>query len=277
MRSLLVPPPPHLRPWLQAGIAADFSDGGGTDLACRFPALVGSQLTVTLDGTLHRAVGTTVMALPRSTFSGPTTMPTTAWRSARLRCVGLVIQPAATATFLRGGAGLLADSTAAAADLWGPRWTAREEQVLAAPTPRAALELLFAFAWELVRDPLHAQRQATQQQLAAAVASAVDEAPHRLGVSSRQLERRCAAALGMRPKLFQRVHRVELALRAAMAQGSADADLALRLGWYDQSHMARDFRLLVGMAPGQLLASLAQDGSAYWPLQVGRGGMSHLS
>jgi AraC-like DNA-binding protein len=38
-------------------------------------------------------------------------------------------------------------------------------------------------------------------------------------------------------------------------------DLALRYGWYDQAHFARDFTSLVGVTPGQYRTGAVRRGS----------------
>ena len=72
-----------------------------------------------------------------------------------------------------------------------------------------------------------------------------------LGLTERTLERRFLAHVGATPKKYARVVR----LRNAIFQRqklSAWADVAQAVGYYDQSHMIRDFQELYGISPESL-------------------------
>jgi AraC-like DNA-binding protein len=74
-----------------------------------------------------------------------------------------------------------------------------------------------------------------------------------LGLSERQLHRRCLVAFGYGPKTVQRVLRFQAALRAARA-GRRLADVAADAGYADQAHMSREVRDLAGVPMKDLLA-----------------------
>jgi AraC-like DNA-binding protein len=78
----------------------------------------------------------------------------------------------------------------------------------------------------------------------------IPEVAEALGVSERQLLRRCRAAVGYGPKTLQRVLRLRrfLALRAA-EPGRSLADVAAVAGYADQAHLARDCERLTGLLP----------------------------
>ena len=71
----------------------------------------------------------------------------------------------------------------------------------------------------------------------------------RAGTSVRQLERRFQADVGLTPKTFARIIRLQTALRY-VRRGRPLNDVALACGFFDQAHMTRDFRELAAMAPG---------------------------
>jgi len=80
-----------------------------------------------------------------------------------------------------------------------------------------------------------------------------------LGLSERQLRRRCHAAAGYGPKTLQRVLRFGRFLREVDAAG-ADADLvriAAATGYADQAHLTRECTRLAGLAPAALLRARA--------------------
>ncbi|NUR88365.1 MAG: helix-turn-helix domain-containing protein, partial [Nonomuraea sp.] len=74
----------------------------------------------------------------------------------------------------------------------------------------------------------------------------------RLGLSERGLRDLFAAGVGVSPKRFAGLRRV----RALMAADGPLADRASALGYYDQSHMAAEFRAVMGVPPGAFLAGV---------------------
>lgn len=75
-----------------------------------------------------------------------------------------------------------------------------------------------------------------------------------IGLTERQLHRRCLAAFGYGAKTLQRVLRFDRAMR--LARGGAElADVAYRAGYADQAHLSREVRALAGVSPTRLLAA----------------------
>ncbi|WP_367135608.1 helix-turn-helix domain-containing protein [Saccharothrix sp. HUAS TT1] len=73
-----------------------------------------------------------------------------------------------------------------------------------------------------------------------------------LGTSERHLRTVFTRAVGLSPKRYARVDRV----RRVVARGGRGgwARLAAELGYYDQSHLSREFRATMGVPPGAYLA-----------------------
>lgn len=71
-----------------------------------------------------------------------------------------------------------------------------------------------------------------------------------LGVSKRQLERLFLKYVGITPIKYLRLQRIEAA-RDLLKQNShlSCADIAFELGFYDQSHFIREFRIVTNMTP----------------------------
>lgn len=59
-------------------------------------------------------------------------------------------------------------------------------------------------------------------------------------------------------------------LRDALPSGCTGSGLALRHGYDDQAHMARDLRELVGEPMTSLLLEVNQARSGHWPLRLAR-------
>ena len=78
----------------------------------------------------------------------------------------------------------------------------------------------------------------------------VEDGAKLLGLSPRQLERRCLASFGLSPKaVLQRSRFLDM---ASAMRGLSDADQAelAALRFFDQSHLNREFRRYTGMTPG---------------------------
>jgi len=87
----------------------------------------------------------------------------------------------------------------------------------------------------------------------------VPELAAETGWSTRHLNSRFRAETGLSPKQAARVFRFDRARRriaraAADATGRKLADLAVECGYYDQAHLALEFRQLAGCPPSQWLA-----------------------
>jgi AraC-like DNA-binding protein len=75
-----------------------------------------------------------------------------------------------------------------------------------------------------------------------------------LGVSTRQFERRFVDAVGLPPKVYERIRRFQRVF-PLIESGQPWAGAALACGYYDQAHLIRDFREFAGTPPASLLAS----------------------
>ncbi len=77
----------------------------------------------------------------------------------------------------------------------------------------------------------------------------IDNAAARIGLSVRQLERRCLATFGLSPKAVLRRSRF-LDMATAMRGFSSPSDEELAaLRYFDQSHLTREFKRFAGMTP----------------------------
>jgi AraC-like DNA-binding protein len=86
----------------------------------------------------------------------------------------------------------------------------------------------------------------------------VAEVADEIGYSRRHLAQLLTAETGHGPKTVQRLARFDAARRAVAATvpaGSTLAEVASRTGYYDQSHLVRDFHEFAGLGPSDWLAA----------------------
>jgi AraC-like DNA-binding protein len=74
------------------------------------------------------------------------------------------------------------------------------------------------------------------------------------GLSTKRLIGLFRAEVGLSPKEYARVRRLQAALRRLGdldADGARGAEIAAAVGYFDQSHFVREFRSFTGMTPTQ--------------------------
>lgn len=81
-------------------------------------------------------------------------------------------------------------------------------------------------------------------------AARMDQLTRAVNLSPRQFDRRFLAAVGLPPKAFARIIRFQAVLAAYQREDFPRwADLALECGFYDQAHLANEFRQFAGVPP----------------------------
>lgn len=259
-------PRAELRSVVECGIVVERTAGS----LSRFPAMPRAMLTWT-----HPIGGAGVVNL--HTLS---THATTYTHPVSLRAVGLVL-PLVTASRLLGmSTGALVDASLPWAEVAGPKEAAQlDDELHRAADDREKLGALQSSVLRvLARGSERIQRARAEHldRLCAVISRDGPRAAAELALGQRQLERRCHALLGLAPKQLQRIARLHGLLSDALRrQRPPDADAALAAGFYDQSHLARDARLLTGATFQELLHAAHPDG-AWWPLATQRLTARHM-
>jgi len=121
-----------------------------------------------------------------------------------------------------------------------------------AASPVAALE-----RWSQARAAAHPVDPLGPRVLAMATARVpVSDMADRLGLSTRQLHRRCLSSFGYGPRRLTRVLRLSR-LCDERGSGVPLAQLAHAIGYTDQAHLSREVRELAGTTPARLVQLLA--------------------
>jgi AraC-like DNA-binding protein len=129
------------------------------------------------------------------------------------------------------------------------------EQLALAPGDGARVRLLEAWlAGRLRAVPAREVVAAVGAILASPGSASLPAVAAQAGIGVRQLERRFLADVGMPPKTFARIARLQRAL-GCIAAGASLADAAQACGYYDQPHMTRDFARLAETSPAVWSAS----------------------
>jgi AraC-like DNA-binding protein len=168
--------------------------------------------------------------------------------------VVLTFRPGAAADVLGLHGAELRDARVGVSELWGRAEMERLESRLAAciSPARAAtvLEDLVAARVRELPDPAVESVVAALRSREVGVAALA----HRIGLSERQLLRRCRDALGYGPKTLGRILRFQrFQALAATRAGAGLAELAAHAGYADQPHLTRECVRLSGVTPAAFL------------------------
>lgn len=165
--------------------------------------------------------------------------------------VGVHFRPGGARAFLGAPADALTDSHVELSTLWSPAAADRLRDALcSAATPARRFAILQGALLEHLAPAL-ADRRCVGALLAQPQARVGDVA-REFGRSHRSFIAAFSAQVGLTPKLFQRIQRLQQALARVDAGGQANwAQLALACGYFDQSHLIRDFVALAGVTPAE--------------------------
>jgi AraC-like DNA-binding protein len=127
------------------------------------------------------------------------------------------------------------------------------------PTARAAI-------LDVLVDGIRACGRAADDRVVAAVRGIrmthgillLDELAASLGLTMRTLQRRFALDVGISPKQLARMIRFQRVFAVWRDDRPSLARVAAECGYFDESHLARDFRDLAGLSPAAFLRSIPE-------------------
>jgi AraC-like DNA-binding protein len=193
-----------------------------------------------VDGTIERQ--------PAALIVGQMLAPISVGYTGNAGVAGIRLRPAAAGTVLRGRAAELTNRAIDLEDLFGPTGTLRE-RLATARDDAARVRLLDDWLAVVVRGtPARDIDRAVTTIAASGGTVSLLAVADAAGLSLRQLERRFLSDVGVAPKTFARMVRLQSALRR-IAAGRALAEVAHACGYYDQPHMTRDFSRLAETSP----------------------------
>lgn len=182
--------------------------------------------------------------------------------------VGIRFRPGAAAAVLGLGGSELADARVGVSELWGVAEMERiESQLRACASPTQAASVLEDVVAARLRSAPDAAVENVVVALTRGRTSILELAAH-VGLSERQLRRRCVDALGYGPKVLDRILRFQRFRTLATRRGFGLAELAAVAGYADQSHLTRECRVLAGESPSALLRRQMADSFKTAPVPV---------
>ena len=152
--------------------------------------------------------------------------------------------------FLNTEASELTNAHANLADLWGESGLELRERLCTAATPRQRFRLMeSALTRRLIR---HTKDQAPINVALKMFANGalVRAVSRELGFSQRRFIQIFSSHVGLTPKIFCRILRFQRARVSAERVKAPDwAELAVACGYFDQSHLIKDFKEFSGSTP----------------------------
>jgi AraC-like DNA-binding protein len=168
--------------------------------------------------------------------------------------IGILFRPGGAHPFLKVPADEFRDRVVPLELIWGSAGAGLRDRIREAISPAQKFRIL---------DAVLCHRAETQCQLSTAVRYALSEfqrVPHvqrvlevtkRSGLSRRRLAQLFREQVGLTPKRYCRILRFQQVVRQIATGQAIDwAGLALATGYYDQSHLAHEFREFSGISPG---------------------------
>ncbi len=234
-----------------------FAQPAGTEE--RWLATPGTAVTVIVN------LGDPFGALPQSFVAGLTDAAGVVEQDGEIECVDLKLTPLGAYTLLGVPMDELAGRVVDLEDLLGSRELT--ERVAAQSTWDRRFALIDAFLLDrLENGPRPADEVAfAWRRLAATRGSLpIGALADEVGWSRRHLVAKFRQQVGLPPKTIARIHRFQHLL-GRLRSGPVDLTrLAADCGYYDQSHMNRDFREFAGITPGDYLARMVTNVQYSW-------------
>jgi AraC-like DNA-binding protein len=180
----------------------------------------------------------------------------------RASLVGVHFRPGGAFPFLGISPSEIVDDQVQLEDLWGCGGRNLRDQLIEARSPSEQFRLLEAALLQRLRRarPSHPAARAAVEALRGKDAR-VAEVASIVGLSHRGFIDIFKREVGVPPKLYarlQRFHRTKERI-ATHGEPSSWATLALELGYFDQSHMIRDFVRFSGISPTRYLESRTEE------------------
>ena len=195
-----------------------------------------------------------VVEVPGAMLAGPTSRASVIEFEQGRAHISVTFALGAAGSFFGAPLDVTRDLQVPLEDVWGRTGALLRERALEAATPQDALDVVEGVLLEHVAGPADPMVIAAGAALSAGMP--VGKVAADLGVLPRTLRRRFTAQVGLGPKRFARVQRLQRVVRDLDGRSSVDwAGMAARHGYADQPHLVAEFGELVGVTPTEYLRS----------------------
>jgi AraC-like DNA-binding protein len=192
---------------------------------------------------------------PKSFIYGQVTATIDLISEGRIGMIVVVLQPYALNALTKIPAYQLTNTNRSLREIWGQQGSRLEKAVLSARETHARLALIETFLIGKLRvtpDPI--VKNSIDWMKAHPDSASINELVAQLPIGERQLERAFKAHVGVSPKLYANMIRLQFFLKSMRRPGEKNlTNLAYGSGFYDQAHLVRTFKNKSGITPSRYL------------------------
>lgn len=188
------------------------------------------------------------------------------WIEGNGRVLGVKFRPAGFRPFYQMDVRTLTNKIIYPTDIFGQSIVQLEAEIHQLKSSEAAFDRIDGFLAQVgpqVTEEVELANKIVQRISSEREIKRVESIAEEFGMGLRRLQRLFLGHIGVSPKwVIQRFRLIEATERMRNAAEQIDfAILALELGYSDQSHLIRDFKIMVGMTPAKYRESHEENGS----------------
>ncbi len=207
--------------------------------------------------TMHYWSETTAVLPPIHFVGAHTRSPGRAYFTGSVSAFGIFLKPFASWQLFRIPPAQFADQDFQAQEVFGPwitqLWLKLAECETFCERMLVATETLLPFAEHA--SPLTRTMAAAQKLFQTDFGTPIQQLARESCMSVRTYERKFLGEVGISPKLYARLRRFQMALDRKRASATRWLDVAHDLGYFDQMHMVKEFRVFGDEAPSTLVVN----------------------
>jgi AraC-like DNA-binding protein len=201
----------------------------------------------------YAADGRTRLTVPPAVIAGPHSAPYITDIAADEPAMAIHFRPGGAFPFFGIPLGDLEDAGAGLDEIWGRGGHELHERLIAATSVAARFGILEEFLLSRARFSVHRHPGVAAAMSAVEVNPSIRMADVRraTGLSTKRMIALFRAEVGLAPKAYARVRRLQAALRRLGAGTMGGAGIAADMGYFDQAHFLGEFRSFTAMTPTQ--------------------------
>lgn len=172
----------------------------------------------------------------------------------KISMMGVHFKPGGSASFFALPAGELYNQRISLDELWQGRATELRDRLLEASTWEARFLVLERFLLMVMQPARYSAVDFALREFDRSPASTVSAVTDKVGFSARHFNKIFRDQVGLTPKLFCRIRRLQQVLDLISSKNQVDwTDIAIACGYFDQAHFIHDFRMFADCTPTEYL------------------------